>query len=592
MNTEESEKCIQNEPAVLSAMLTPERSQKLDLLVHLIANSQEVLVICGPEGIGKSKLMQLAEDRNSESWTVCRLTASRDLTFLGIQRNLLNSIGGDQVDMVIASTLREKLQGIQKNNQRLVLLLDDAGVLAPGILTSVCRFVESCPALRVVFSLTADRLHLMASSDPDVENCQVIELPPLNEQQCGDYLKLLSANPNSLIPLKTLKPHLIQRVYRESHGVPGRILGLLPEVAKGDGMSVRQTPFPIFSLLIFCIAVLAGYLLWDGSTLDSDVLVSGVPGGGITGSNSPVANIGLPGLKLQKKEPKATADADSERIVLAKDKSSENFTTQIEVDSDQELIVDQDSLSSNENSSILAKELGDGDQLDKQLESVLTPGKVVKPIDEPINPMNQGIVNETVNMLVNNSLLPENDADALIRSVDKENRNQSLEQSPSDQAMLEFSSGTSDSVDDFSRDELIADAVEIENQSLSATDHEHSVQVTADPDPSHQPKKDSLGFRDAQWILKQKPNSYTLQLMAVKDSKSMQTFIRKHPGLSELAVFRTRKSGGAWYALIQGQYDSLSAAKKAAGQLPAELQKAWPRKLKSVHKAIASFGEQ
>ena len=38
-----------------SSLITLERSQKLDLLIHLITNLRQSLVICGPNGIGKTR---------------------------------------------------------------------------------------------------------------------------------------------------------------------------------------------------------------------------------------------------------------------------------------------------------------------------------------------------------------------------------------------------------------------------------------------------------------------------------------------------------------------------------------------------------
>ena len=40
-----------------TALITLERFQKLDLLIHLITNLKSSLVLCGPKGIGKTRLL-------------------------------------------------------------------------------------------------------------------------------------------------------------------------------------------------------------------------------------------------------------------------------------------------------------------------------------------------------------------------------------------------------------------------------------------------------------------------------------------------------------------------------------------------------
>ncbi len=52
---------------VLQSLITQEITQKLDLVLHLLTNSKKELIICGPEGIGKSTLLTLLQTNNTES---------------------------------------------------------------------------------------------------------------------------------------------------------------------------------------------------------------------------------------------------------------------------------------------------------------------------------------------------------------------------------------------------------------------------------------------------------------------------------------------------------------------------------------------
>ena len=72
-----------------SSLITIERSQKLDLLIHLISNLRQSLVICGPYGIGKTTLLDELEVRKKELWSMLKIQASSNLSLESIQDKLL-----------------------------------------------------------------------------------------------------------------------------------------------------------------------------------------------------------------------------------------------------------------------------------------------------------------------------------------------------------------------------------------------------------------------------------------------------------------------------------------------------------------------
>ncbi|GAB6068451.1 hypothetical protein JCM13664_17710 [Methylothermus subterraneus] len=183
--------------------LSPERQQKYDLLVHLLGNLEQPVFLSGPEGIGKSAFLARLRDHPPPKWRVFSLTASPQTTL-------------EQVQKALAEALAAKGQ-----REVVVLALDDAGRLAPGVLDAICRFAVQTADLGLLAALRPDELHLKAVSDPwAVGEAQVIELPPLSEQQCADYFERLwlqrgrSGEPD---------PELVQEIYRRTHGVPGWI---------------------------------------------------------------------------------------------------------------------------------------------------------------------------------------------------------------------------------------------------------------------------------------------------------------------------------------------------------------------------------
>lgn len=548
--------------AVSLPLLTTERTQKLDLLLHLLANVREGLVLCGPEGIGKSELLARVLDRSLDSWVVCRLTATYELTFEDMQKQLLSMLENDSA-VVLTKTLDAALQQLQQQKRQLILLLDDAGALVPGIVTSVCEFAETWPALRPVFSMTADRLHLLAASDPAVESCQVIEIPPLTEHQCGEFLRLLAASPDAVLSARAINTSLVHQVYLQSHGVPGRIIGLLPEFARGTLLGVSGNSLPLFGLMAFGIAVFAGYLLWN-NTDNSPVSVQN------RSAVAPVKRvIELPGM-IEERPSKTVQTRAAPDAAAVPDSLVEPAGAAIESATASESLTPQ----------------------------AIT-GTTVATVSRRAGSMGVDPDEHLVSVEADPSAGHSIPADASVDGVDA-----SAEPAESEAAMGEQGSGgrearAESSVavvngrtegDEQVKDESVVTApAKLEESPVEAGGSTSGTEEKAD-----RPADDALfpGIHDAGWILEQNPNRYTLQLLAVKNYDSMRRFIDKNRELGGLAVFKTRKNNAQWFALIYGLYPSLRAAENAAAELPGNLRKSWPRKMKSVHNAINAFGPQ
>ncbi|WP_145986686.1 SPOR domain-containing protein [Methylocaldum marinum] len=94
------------------------------------------------------------------------------------------------------------------------------------------------------------------------------------------------------------------------------------------------------------------------------------------------------------------------------------------------------------------------------------------------------------------------------------------------------------------------------------------------------------GLKTAEWLMDQRPDAYTLQIVAVSRLSSVLGLAKQFPPGSELASFRSRKGNNDLYPLFFGIYPTLSAAKDAASALPVSLGRPLPRQMKSVHQEI------
>ncbi|MBK8162790.1 MAG: outer membrane protein assembly factor BamD [Gammaproteobacteria bacterium] len=101
------------------------------------------------------------------------------------------------------------------------------------------------------------------------------------------------------------------------------------------------------------------------------------------------------------------------------------------------------------------------------------------------------------------------------------------------------------------------------------------------------------GLHGADWIARQDPGAYTLQLFSVADAEALQRFVRRH-ALPDLAWFETRRQGFPWFSLIHGVYPDAAGARAAAAELPAglNLPQPWIRRMGEIQAFLPAASPQ
>lgn len=245
--------------AALHSLITHERTQKYELLLHLLANLRQPLVVCGPEGIGKSTLLAVLQKNDAKSWYYCRVKGSERLSFEAIQAELARALSQDKSEKH-AKALPAQFALFEGQNRKIVLMIDDAGALIPGLIAALIQYAAANnPVLKLIFVLTHDELHVKGHSDPALEDCHVIEIPPLSEKQCGEFLRHLASRAYIQLPINSISDDMIETVYRETHGVPGRIITKLPHIAVGKQKENLNWLLPV---AVFVLVVVALTLQW------------------------------------------------------------------------------------------------------------------------------------------------------------------------------------------------------------------------------------------------------------------------------------------------------------------------------------------
>lgn len=218
------------------ALISVDRSQKLDLLVHLLTNLEQSLIVCGPDGIGKTTLLRIFAENHNDVWPICMLPGSGAVSFESVVAALSRSLNLSNASVNFdLSSLRAFC-----NKQKVVLIIDDAGELMPGLIGELIDFANSLAGLRLILAMNNDELQDKSASDTAIEECHFIELPPLNQQQCREYLQNLSAQPGSPLSFSAITDALVEDMYLHTHGVPGKLVAELPKFKEYQNRRGRQ----------------------------------------------------------------------------------------------------------------------------------------------------------------------------------------------------------------------------------------------------------------------------------------------------------------------------------------------------------------
>lgn len=236
------------------SLITKERTQKLELLVHLLSNLPQALAVCGPEGIGKSTLLEVLQQRKTDVWQYCPIQGNAALSFELVKRQLATVLAGSAGYSSAAAQGRPK---------QIVLIVDNAGELVPGLITMLIQYAAANPVVKVIFALTHDELQVKRVSDRAIDDCHIVEIPALSEKQCSDFLQYLSTQPHANVSFKAITESMVAHIYRQTHGVPGQI------IAQVSGLTSPQQGSQLKWLLAAAVGgalvIAAGVALWLSS---------------------------------------------------------------------------------------------------------------------------------------------------------------------------------------------------------------------------------------------------------------------------------------------------------------------------------------
>lgn len=520
----------QNDRSVEISLITLERAQKLDLLIHLISNLSQTLVICGAHGIGKTSLLDELRLRSRDVWPIATINATAKFSFESFLNKLSKAIKQNYKDYgseEIASTLAE----LDKKNQKIVIVIDDAGLLVPGLVTSLIEYAESCASVRLVFALTHDELHIKSSSDHIIDDCHFIEIPPLTEKQCGVFLQNMSVQPKSVVSFNAINDRLIEKLYRETHGIPGKIIAELPRLSNYSSPSGGVWGSVLIATIVLTAIVFIlidnGYFILDEKTPNQSVLFE----------KPELIEILPPVIYSEIKDTRAgkgKIKEDRANELLFKEKNVKNVATNF---SDQSLSV------------IAIKDREGEEDLNKETKNNAFKLSNNANAAEKKKAVNVSEQNNNAVKMEKKPLLTE-----LINVLPVTEKNKGL--------VVESN---------FKKpDEKKAQAV---SQKRIVIPSSEPIVVIED--------------KGNKWLLGQPSKNYTIQIMVLSKKISALAFLKNNKELmSQLKLIHVDSSGQKKYVLLYGSFKNAELARRNMKALPVKYRKSWLRRLRDLQKEI------
>lgn len=244
---------------------TPERGQKLDLLLHLLRNGRKPILLRAPAGAGKTYLLTKLSDRLEQTGQVIRLD----------RLSLVHDVNGllDSLESILSTEnlpISAYLSGKSANDETIYLLGEDIHAMSDDGLNALLGLFNQYDCVQLV--LTA------SENVAQVEQwCQVINLEPFSQRQTVEYAKHLIAEMRE--PASRLNGFDELVLFIETGGLPGRIhdavsktLLSVPTASVVQPHSQqRSNVFYIIPSLavLFAVAIAALLYLDDGAVTES-----------------------------------------------------------------------------------------------------------------------------------------------------------------------------------------------------------------------------------------------------------------------------------------------------------------------------------
>jgi DamX protein len=218
----------------------PTRTKRLDILLHLTQYGNELLLVTGPEGSGKSTLMQQFLKQAPGSWKICSLNAHAKLDEEQLLYRICHSFNlpvETGTLGAITTSIKRQLDQLLASTKTVVIVIDNAHILSNDclvLLTDLAKIKNphSGALLRII--LFAEPQIKIQFASIELENkpkypIRKIDLPPFDEINTGELIRHRTRTAG-LEADSTFTEAAIGKIYKQSEGLPGNIVELAHRV--------------------------------------------------------------------------------------------------------------------------------------------------------------------------------------------------------------------------------------------------------------------------------------------------------------------------------------------------------------------------
>ncbi|WP_455209899.1 AAA family ATPase [Kaarinaea lacus] len=469
----------------------PTRNKRLDILLHLTQYGNELLLVTGPEGIGKSTLLHQFLKKAPSNWKICRLNAQAKIDVEQLLYRIchcLNLPVETGTTGVMTSSIKRQLDQLLARTKTVAIIIDDAHMLSNEcllVLTELAKIKNPHSGAIMRIILLAEPQIKIQFASFELENklkypTRKIDLPPFDEIHTGELIRHRTRTAG-LVADSTFTDAAIAKIYKQSEGIPGNIVELAHRVlfemtplkrrTKPKPMAVpaeEKTKRPIGLIATLIAVILIAVLLMFQDDINR--------------------------LYSQK---------ETSRQIGA---SEHKITTTLAIPTLEE-----------------QKQSAEADTFD-------------------------GLIEEQIYSTETNA----SDGEVLVATIGETNE---LNSPPN---------------------------------TLNSAQTTPSISPRAESDREQQPPL-VRNIHQETWLLEQKPDYYTLQLVAGYQKSTVNNYLRRHKlPATELAYYRSINKGNDWHSLVFGIFPDYGSAKLAIDGLPSKVRqsKPWIRRLKNIQKEI------